>query len=148
MKVIILQDTKNVGKKGEVKNVSDGYAKNFLIPKGLAKEATDANIRELKRKQAADAEKRATDKASAEILKERLKTIEVKVKAKAGEGGKVFGSVTSKDISDALKDQFGIEIDKKRIVVNSPIKMLGEYTVETKLYQEVNGEVKVLVEAL
>ena len=135
MKVIILQDTKNVGKKGEVKNVSDGYAKNFLIPKGLAKEA-------------ADAEKRATDKASAEILKERLKTIEVKVKAKAGEGGKVFGSVTSKDISDALKDQFGIEIDKKKIVVNSPIKMLGEYTVETKLYQEVNGEVKVLVEAL
>ena len=103
---------------------------------------------QLKRKQAADAEKRATDKASAEILKERLKTIEVKVKAKAGEGGKVFGSVTSKDISDALKDQFGIEIDKKKIVVNSPIKMLGEYTVETKLYQEVNGEVKVLVEAL
>ena len=148
MKVIILQDTKNVGKKGEVKNVSDGYAKNFLIPKGRAKEATEANIRELKRKQAADAEKRATDKASAEILKERLKTIEVKVKAKAGEGGKVFGSVTSKDISDALKDQFGIEIDKKKIVVNSPIKMLGEYTVETKLYQEVNGEVKVLVEAL
>ena len=70
------------------------------------------------------------------------------MKAKAGEGGKVFGSVTSKDISDALKDQFGIEIDKKKIVVNSPIKMLGEYTVETKLYQEVNGEVKVLVEAL
>ncbi|MBQ3390182.1 MAG: 50S ribosomal protein L9 [Firmicutes bacterium] len=148
MKVIILQDTKNVGKKGEIKNVSDGYAKNFLIPKGLAKEATDANIRELKRRQAADAEKRATDKASAEILKERLKTIEVKVKAKAGEGGKVFGSVTSKDISDALKEQFGIEIDKKKINVESPIKMLGEYTVETKLYQEVTGEVKVLVEAL
>ena len=148
MKVIILQDTKNVGKKGEIKNVSDGYAKNFLIPKGLAKEATEANIRELKRKQATKEKKRATDKASAEILKERLKTIEVKVKAKAGEGGKVFGSVTSKDISDALKDQFGIEIDKKKIVVNSPIKMLGEYTVETKLYQEVNGEVKVLVEAL
>ena len=148
MKVIILQDTKNVGKKGEIKNVSDGYAKNFLIPKGLAKEATDANIRELKRRQAADAEKRATDKASAEILKVRLKTIEVKVKAKAGEGGKVFGSVTSKDISDALKEQFGIEIDKKKINVESPIKMLGEYTVETKLYQEVTGEVKVLVEAL
>ena len=148
MKVIILQDTKNVGKKGEIKNVSDGYAKNFLIPKGLAKEATEANIRELKRKQAADAEKRATDKASAEILKERLKTVVVKVKAKAGEGGKVFGSVTSKDISDALKEQFGIEIDKKKINVESPIKMLGEYTVETKLYQEVTGEVKVLVEAL
>ena len=148
MKVILLQDVKDIGKKDDIVNVSDGYAKNFLIPKGLAKEATEANIRELKRKQAADAEKRATDKASAEILKERLKTIEVKVKAKAGEGGKVFGSVTSKDISDALKDQFSIEIDKKKIVVNSPIKMLGEYTVETKLYQEVNGEVKVLVEAL
>ncbi|MBR6503918.1 MAG: 50S ribosomal protein L9 [Firmicutes bacterium] len=148
MKVIILQDMKNVGKKGEIKNVSDGYAKNFLIPKGIVKEATDANIRELKRKQAADAERRATDKASAEILKERLTQIRVTVKAKAGENGKVFGSITSKDISDALKDQFGIEIDKKKIVVNDPIKMLGEYTVGAKLYQEVSGEVKVLVEAL
>ena len=148
MKVIILQDTKNVGKKGEIKNVSDGYAKNFLIPKGLAKEATDANIRELKRRQAADAEKRATDKASAEILKERLKTIEVKVKAKAGEGGKVFGSVTSKDISDALKEQFGIEIDKKKINVESPIKMLGERTAVIKLHPKVTAEVKIkIVEA-
>ena len=148
MKVIVLQDTKNVGKKGEIKNVSDGYAKNFLIPKGIVKEATEANIKELKRKQAADAEKRATDKASAEILKERLSQIEVTVKAKAGEGGKVFGSVTSKDISDALAAQFGIEIDKKKILLDSPIKMLGQYTVEAKLYQEVTGAVKVLVEAL
>ena len=145
MKVIILQDTKNVGKKGEIKNVSDGYAKNFLIPKGLAKEATEANIRELKRKQAADAEKRATDKASAEILKERLKTIEVKVKAKAGEGGKVFGSVTSKDISDALKDQFGIEIDKKKIALDNPIKQTGTYRVPVKLFQDIAGTVVVEV---
>ncbi|MDO4482309.1 MAG: 50S ribosomal protein L9 [Bacillota bacterium] len=148
MKVIVIKDTKNVGKKGDIKNVSDGYAKNFLIPKGIVMEATDANIRDLERKKAADAEKRATDKASAEVLKKKLAEIETVLKTKAGEGGKVFGSVTSKDISDALKEQHGIEIDKKKIVLDTPIKQLGEYTVEAKLYQEVTGSFKVMVEAL
>lgn len=148
MKVIVIKDTKNVGKKGDIKNVSDGYAKNFLIPKGIVMEATDANIRDLERKKAADAEKRATDKASAEVLKKKLSEIETVLKTKAGEGGKVFGSVTSKDISDALKEQHGIEIDKKKIVLDTPIKQLGEYTIEAKLYQEVTGCFKVMVEAL
>lgn len=148
MKVIVIKDTKNVGKKGDIKNVSDGYAKNFLIPKGIVMEATDANIRDLERKKAADAEKRATDKASAEVLKKKLSEIETVLKTKAGEGGKVFGSVTSKDISDALKEQHGIEIDKKKIVLDTPIKQLGEYTVEAKLYQEVTGSFKVTVTAL
>lgn len=148
MKVIVIKDTKNVGKKGDIKNVSDGYAKNFLIPKGIVMEATDANIRDLERKKAADAEKRATDKASAEVLKKKLSEIETVLKTKAGEGGKVFGSVTSKDISDALKEQHGIEIDKKKIVLDTPIKQLGEYTVEAKLYQEVTGSFKVTVTSL
>lgn len=148
MKVIVLKDTKNVGKKGEVKNVSDGYATNFLIPKGIVVEATSENVRTLERKQAADAEKRATDKASAEILKNKLAELTTKVQTKAGEGGKVFGSVTSKDISDALKKQHGIEIDKKKIVLSNPIKQVGEYTVEAKLYQEVTASFKVMVEAL
>jgi len=145
MKVIVLKDTKNIGKAGEVKNVSDGYAKNFLIPKGIVLEATAANMRDLERKKAADAEKRATDKASAEVIKAKLADISVEVKTKAGDGGKVFGSVTSKDISDALAAQFGIEIDKKKIVLDTPIKQLGEYTVVAKLYQEVSGQLKVMV---
>ena len=148
MKVIVLKDTKNVGKKGEIKNVSDGYAKNFLIPNGIVMEATPANIRDLERKKAADAEKRATDKASAEILKAKLSEIETVLQTKSGEGGKVFGSVTSKDISDALQAQHGIEIDKKKIVLESPIKQLGEYTITAKLYQEVTAEFKVIVNAL
>lgn len=148
MKVIVLKDTKNVGKKGDLKNVSDGYAKNFLIPKGIVVEATDANIRDLERKRAADAEKRATDKASAEVLKAKLAEIDVKLQTKAGEGGRVFGSVTSKDISDALNEQYGIEIDKKKIVLSNPIKQVGEYTVEAKLYQEVTGSFKVTITAL
>ena len=148
MKVIVLKDTKNVGKKGEIKNVSDGYATNFLIPKGIVMEATAENVRTLERKKAADAEKRATDKASAEILKNRLAELETKVQTKAGEGGKVFGSVTSKDISDALKKQHGIEIDKKKIVLSNPIKQVGEYTVEAKLFQEVTASFKIMVEAL
>lgn len=148
MKVIVIKDTKNVGKKGEIKNVSDGYAKNFLIPNGIVMEATPANIRDLERKKAADAEKRATDKASAEILKAKLAEIETVLQTKAGEGGKVFGSVTSKDISDALQAQHGIEIDKKKIVLENPIKQLGEYTITAKLYQEVTAEFKVTVNAL
>lgn len=147
MKVIVLKDTKNVGKKGEIKNVSDGYAHNFLIPKGIAMEATDSNIKELERKKAADAEKRATDKASAERIKEKLSELETVLETKAGEGGRVFGSVTSKDISDALKAQHGIEIDKKKIVINTPIKQVGEHNIEAKLYQEVTANLKIIVKA-
>lgn len=148
MKVIVIKDTKNVGKKGDIKNVSDGYAKNFLIPNGIVMEATPANIRDLERKKAADAEKRAIDKASAEVLKAKLAEIETVLQTKAGEGGKVFGSITSKDISDALMTQHGIEIDKKKIVLENPIKQLGEYTITAKLYQEVTAEFKVIVNAL
>lgn len=148
MKVIVLKDTKNVGKKGEIKEVSDGYAINRLIPQGIVAKADANNVRILERRQAAEAQKRATDKASAEVLKNKLAEISTTVQTKAGEGGKVFGSVTSKDISDALKSQHGIEIDKKKIVLSSPIKQVGEYTVEAKLFQEVTASFKINVEAL
>ena len=148
MKVIILKDTKNVGKKGDTVEVSDGYARNFLIPKGIAAEATASNLRELERQKAAEAERRATDKASAEKVKEKLAQLEIVVTTKAGEGGRIFGSITSKDISDALKAQHGVEIDKKKIVLDAPIKETGSYKIEAKLYQEVSGTLNVTIKAL
>lgn len=148
MKVIVLKDTKNVGKKGDAIEVSDGYARNFLIPKGIAVEATANNLRELERQKAAEAERRATDKASAEKVKEKLAQLEIVVTTKAGEGGRIFGSITSKDISDALKAQHGVEIDKKKIVLDAPIKETGSYKIEAKLYQEVSGTLNVTIKAL
>ena len=148
MKVIVLKDTKKVGKKGDAIEVSDGYGRNYLIPKGIAVEATASNLKELERQKAAEAERRATDKASAEKVKEKLTQLEIVVTTKAGEGGRIFGSITSKDISDALKEQHGVEIDKKKIVLDSPIKETGSYKIEAKLYQEVSGTLNVTIKAL
>lgn len=148
MKVIVLKDTKNVGKKGDTIQVSDGYARNFLIPKGIVMEATASNVRELEKQKAIEAEKRATDKASAETLKAKLETLETEVVTKAGEGGRIFGSITGKDISDALKAQHGVEIDKKKIVLDAPIKQTGSYEIEAKLYHEISVKLKVNVKAL
>lgn len=148
MKVIVLKDTKNVGKKGDAIEVSDGYARNFLIPKGIAMEATASNLKDLERQKAAEAERKATDKASAEKVKEKLSGLEILVTTKAGEGGRIFGSITSKDISDALKAQHGVEIDKKKIVLDAPIKETGTYKIEAKLYQEVSGTLNVTIKAL
>ena len=148
MKVIVLKDTKKVGKKGDAIEVSDGYGRNYLIPKGIAVEATASNLKELERQKAAEAERRATDKASAEKVKEKLTQLEIVVTTQAGEGGRIFGSITSKDISDALKEQHGVEIDKKKIVLDSPIKETGSYKIEAKLYQEVSGTLNVTIKAL
>lgn len=148
MKVVVLKDTKKVGKKGELLDVSDGYARNFLIPKGIVAEATSGTIKDLERQKAAAAERRATDKSSAENLKAKLENLQIVVTTKAGEGGRIFGSITSKDISDALKEQHKVEIDKKKIVLETPIKQTGEYKVEAKLYQEVAGTLNVTIKAL
>ena len=148
MKVIVLKDTKNVGKKGDTIQVSDGYARNFLIPKGIVMEATASNLKELEKQKAIEAEKRATDKASAETLKAKLEKLETEVVTKAGEGGRIFGSITGKDISDALKAQHGVEIDKKKIVLDAPIKQTGSYEIEAKLYHEISVKLKVNVKAL
>ena len=145
MKVILLKDVKGSGKAGEIVKVSDGYARNMLIPKGLAKEATPGNIKTLEKQKEKLAEKQAADKADAEELAKKLEEITVEIVSKGGEGGKLFGSVTTKDIADALADQQGIEVDKKKIVLDSPIKEAGVKEVTVKLYQEVSAKMKVSV---
>jgi large subunit ribosomal protein L9 len=146
MKVILLQDVKGIGKAGTVATVSDGYARNLLLPKGLVKEATPANLRELERIKSANAAKRAEDVESAEALAKKISDIKVVIKSKGGEGGRLFGSVTTKDISDALKEQHQIEIDKKKFVLDVPIKQVGEHYVDIKLFTEIAAKLLVVVE--
>ena len=145
MIVILLKDVKGAGKAVEVVKVSDGYARNMLIPKGFAKEATKGNVRNLEKQKAIMAEKQAEAKAAAEELAEKIKTLTVNIVSKGGEGGRLFGSITSKDISEALEEQHGIKIDKKKIVLDSPIKQTGETEVAVKVYPEVQSQLKVSV---
>ena len=145
MVVILLKNVKGTGKAGDVVKVSDGYARNMLIPKGFAKEATEGNVRNLEKQKMIAAEKKAEEKAKAEALAEKLKGLGVDIKTKGGEGGRLFGSITSKDISEALSDQHGISIDKKKIVLDAPIKNCGDFRIPVKLYPEVAGEIKVTV---
>ena len=147
MKVILLSDVKGSGKKGDTINVSDGYARNMLFPKGLAIEATPNNIKTLERKKEQERLRIEEEKKEAGLLKEKLEKLEVKLTVKAGENGKIFGSVTSKDIADSLKSQEGIEIDKKKIELKSPIKETGKTEVTVKLYTEINAKLKVNIEA-
>ncbi len=144
MKVILLDDVRGSGKSGDVVNVSDGYARNMLIPRGLAVEATPQNIKQLEKKKEAIAKKFAEDKAAALEMKKKLEEITVEVKTKAGKDGKVFGSVTSKDIAEALQ-ALGFDVDKKKIQLDSPIKAVGTTDVNVKLFTEVTGKVKVNV---
>ena len=145
MIVILLKDVKGAGKAGEVVKVSDGYARNMLIPKGFAKEATEGNVRNLEKQKKIMAEKQAEAKAAAEDLADRMKTLTVNIVSKGGEGGRLFGSITSKDISEALEEQHGIKIDKKKIVLDSPIKHTGDTEVTVKVYPEVQAQLKVSV---
>ena len=144
MKVILLEEARGSGKAGDVVNVSDGYARNMLIPRGLAVEATAQNIKQLEKKKEAMAKKFAEDKAKALEMKKKLEETAVTVKTKAGENGKVFGSITSKDIADALKEM-GYEVDKKKIQLDAPIKSTGITEVTIKLFTEVAGKIKVNV---
>lgn len=147
MIVILNKDVKGTGKAGDVVKVSDGYARNMLIPKGLATEATQGNIRHLEKQKAIAAEKKAEEKAAAKKQAEKIGKLTVTIKTKAGDGGKIFGSITSKDIAEGLKSQHGIEVDKKKIQLSSPIKQTGEMSVDIKLHSEVSAELKVKVEA-
>lgn len=145
MKVILLQDVKSLGKKGEVVNVSDGYARNMILPKKLGVEATGKNLNDLKL-QNKHAEKVAAENlAAAKQLAEDLKDKIVEVKIKAGEGGRTFGSVSTKEIAAAVKDQLNLELDKKKMVLNDPIKALGTYEVSLKLHAKVTGTLRVKV---
>ena len=148
MKVLLLSDVKAQGKKGEVIEVNDGYARNFLIKKGLGIEATSQIINEKKQKDASIAKKKAEELAEARELAKTLKGKEVKVQIRCGENGKLFGAVTGKEISEALETIGYPGIDKKKISLKEPIKAVGLYEVEIKLYANVSTEIKVLVDTL
>lgn len=148
MKVILNQDIKGKGKKGELVNVSDGYARNYLLPRKLAKEATNENLNIMNGQRESAEYKKQTELEEAKNIAEKMKEITVVLKEKAGENGKLFGSVTSKDIAEALKMQHHIKIDKKKFVLPDGIKTLGVTVVEVKLNQGVTGKVKVSVESL
>lgn len=145
MKVIFNVDVKGQGKKGEMKEVSDGYARNYLLPRKLAMEANADNLNAYKLKEKAKAAQIAKEKAAAQETAAKLSGIQVKIAAKAGSAGKLFGSVTSKEISEALREQFGIEIEKQKIVQAEPIKSFGTFEVKCKLGYEITGTVSVLV---
>ena len=145
MKVIFLTDVRGQGKKGEMKEVSQGYARNYLLPRNLAIEATADHINALKLKEKAKAAQAAKEKALAEEYAKKLGGVQVVVRAKAGNSGKLFGAVTSEAISKALKEQFEMDIEKNKIVQSEPIKNFGSFTVKAKLGYEVSGTVNVLV---
>lgn len=145
MKVILLEDVKSLGKKGEIVDVSDGYARNFILPKKLGVEANSANMNDLKL-QKANADKVAQEQLeAAQALAKELETKEVVLKMKSGEGGRAFGSVSSKEIAVAAKSQCGLELDKKKIQLPEAIKALGAYEVSVKLHPKVMGKLKVKV---
>ena len=145
MKVIFNQDVKGKAKKGEMKEVSDGYARNYLIPRGIATEATADNINTMKLQEKAKKAQIEREKAQAREIAEKLSSVQVTIRAKSGGCGKLFGAVTSQEISDSLKAQHGIEIDKNKIVQGDPIKSYGTYTVKAKLGYEISGDISVLV---
>ena len=145
MKVIFLQDVKGSGKKGEVKNVADGYARNMLLPKGLAVEANNANMSKLAGQQASAAHKIEVEKAAANEAAAKIKDKKVVIKAKAGSGSRLFGSVTAAHVADAMKEQFGVEVDKKKISLSTDIKSFGSYKAVVKLYTGISETVDIEV---
>lgn len=145
MKVILLKDVPGQGKRGDVLNVAEGYARNYLLPRNLASEASQGKIKELAERQQANALKGEKLRQEAEKLAARLKKVTVVVQTKAGEGGKLFGSVNNKDVCDAMALQHRIQLDKKKVILKEPIKQLGEYSLVAKLHPDVHAEIKVHV---
>ena len=145
MKVILLDNIKGVGKKDEIINASDGYARNFLFPKKLAVEANNENMNKLKAKKQSEQYKKDIEKENAQKIAKQFDEITLTIKVKAGENGKIFGGVTSKEISEELKKQYKIDIDKKKIVLNENIKNIGTFDINVKLYEGVLGKLSVKV---
>ena len=145
MKVILKQDIKGVGKKNEVVNASDGYARNFLFPKNLAVEATPDNMQKLNSQNEAKQYRKDVEKEQAQAIAKKLEGITLEIKVQAGENGKIFGSVSSKEISENLEKKHKITIDKKKIELKEPIKTLGVRTVDAKLFEGVTGRIKINV---
>lgn len=144
MKVIFLKDVKGQGKKGEVKNVSDGYANNFLIPRGLAEPANASNVKQLEQQKMAEARNKQKEKEQARELAGKLEKTEVVLKAKAGEGGRLFGAITSKHIADELK-KMNLDIDRRKIELDEPIRSLGVTRVPVKLHPDVKATLNIQV---
>ena len=145
MKVIFSVDVKGQGKKGEMKEVSEGYGRNYLLPRKLAVEATADNLNTMRMKEKAKAAAIAAEKAKATENAKALESLVVKIPAKAGSNGRLFGSITTKEISDNLKKQFNIDIDSKKIVLSDPIKSFGSFDVKCKFGHEISGTIHVLV---
>ena len=145
MEIVLLEDVKALGKKGQIVTVNDGYARNFILPKKLGVDATSKNLNDLKLKKANDARLAAEVLAAAKELAAKLDESKVTLSIKAGEGGRAFGSVSNKEISKAITDQLGLEIDKKKIVLNDPIKSIGSFEVPIKLHKDVTARLAVKV---
>jgi len=145
MKVILIEDVKGQGKKGQLVNVSDGYARNFLFPRKLAIEASTDNLNKLKGQKDSEQFKKETELSAAKEIAEKLKTASVEIRAKGGTGGRLFGAVTTKEIAEVLKEKYGIEIDKRKIVLDESIKNFGTYELTVKLLPEVTGTLIVRV---
>ena len=143
MKIILLENVKGVGKKDEIINANDGYARNFLFPRNLAVEANAQNLAKLKSKQDSAAHKKMTEKKEAEELAKKLEKIMLKIEVKAGKKKKIFGGVTAKEISEQLKSQYNYNVDKKKIELKETIKQVGIFTVDLKLFEGVTGKLKV-----
>lgn len=144
MRVILLKDIKGTGKKGDVVNASDGHARNYLLPRGLAKEATDGSVKEVQHQKESADKRKAAELAEAKALAEKISTLSIEFKSKVGEGGKLFGAITSKDVSELLEKTHGIKVDKKKIEIGS-IKAIGTFTAELKVYQGVTAKLTVVV---
>ena len=147
MKVILLKDVKGVGKKGDVINAADGYARNFLLPRKLAEQATDNSMHILNNIKEAERRKKLAEIEAAQELAQKLKGKEIVLSVKSGESGRLFGSITGKDVADELNKQTGLNIDKKKIVIDT-IRQLGTYDVEVKLYPEISTKIKVTIKEL
>ena len=145
MKLILTQDVKGQGKKDQVINVSDGYARNFLLPRGLAVPADAKAMSEIKNREASKQHKIDTERAAAKDIAQRLNDITVKIVSSGGTDGRLYGSVTAKDIAEALEKQYGISVDKRKLSLSENIKTFGTYHVDVKLYTDVSGKVKVSV---
>ena len=144
MKVILLQDVKKVGKKGDVVDISDGYARNFLFPRKLAEEANNNSMHILNTKKENERKKKLAEIEAAQKLASELKGKEIKIEAKSGNGGRLFGAITSKDVAELINKQFKLSVDKKKIVMDT-IKVAGSYDIEIKLYPEVSTKMKVII---
>ena len=147
MEVILTQDVKNLGKQGEIVKVAEGYGRNFLIPRGLAVEATKSNLRHWRHQQKLDKDRETRERADAEKIKATLDGLELVVQARSGEGGRLFGSVTSTDLVDAIRKKTGIKLDKRRLELEEPIKSIGNHSIKVRLMPGTMASLNVKVEA-